>query len=42
MDKQIAELVRKYPNDSELGKKVRDLYWEQIRKGLGLKDESEK
>ena len=40
MDKQIAELVRKYPNDMELGKAIRDLYFKEIRKGLGLKDES--
>ena len=39
MDKQIAELVNKYPNDIKLGQKVRELYWKEIRKGLGLKDE---
>ena len=25
--KQLKELVKKYPNDMELGKKVRKLYW---------------
>ena len=40
IDKQIAELVRKYPNDMELGKAIRDLYFKELRKGLGLKDES--
>lgn len=41
MDKKIADLVRKYPNDAKLGEKVRELYWKEIRKGLGLKDEQE-
>ncbi len=39
MDTKVAELVKKYPNDSKLGQKVRELYWKEIRKGLGLKDE---
>ena len=25
--KQLKELVKKYPNDMELGKKIRKLYW---------------
>ncbi len=25
--KQLKELVKKYPNDMELGEKVRKLYW---------------
>ena len=29
MEKDIKELVKKYPNDMELGEKVRQLYWLQ-------------
>ena len=29
MEKHIKELVKKYPNDMELGEKVRQLYWLQ-------------
>jgi len=39
MDTKVAELVKKYPNDAKLGQKIRELYWKEIRKGLGLKDE---
>tara|TARA_B100001248_G_scaffold222494_1_gene179013 strand:- start:378 stop:566 length:189 start_codon:yes stop_codon:yes gene_type:complete len=27
--KQIMDLVEQYPNDQQLGSKVRQLYWEQ-------------
>jgi uncharacterized protein (UPF0147 family) len=27
--KQIMDLVEQYPNDQELGKNVRQVYWEQ-------------
>ena len=29
MDAHIKQLVEKYPNDFELGSKVRELYWLQ-------------
>ena len=27
--KQLTKLVEKYPNDMELGRKVREMYWNQ-------------
>jgi len=27
---KLEELVQKYPNDMELGKKVRQLYWDNL------------
>ena len=39
MDKQIVELIKKYPNDMELGKAIRDLYWKEPRKNDGPKYE---
>ena len=30
--KQIMELVEQYPNDFELGEKVREIYWTNYRK----------
>lgn len=30
--KQIMDLVEQYPNDQELGGKVREFYWEQRKK----------
>lgn len=35
MDKQIVELIKKYPNDMELGKAIRDLYFKEQRKNDG-------
>ena len=29
MDNHIKKLVEKYPNDFELGSKIRELYWLQ-------------
>ena len=30
MDAKIKDLVEQYPNDMELGAKVRELYWENV------------
>jgi hypothetical protein len=30
MDTKIKDLVEQYPNDMELGSKVRELYWENL------------
>ena len=34
--KQIMDLVEQYPNDQELGGKVREIYWEQRKKVTNL------
>lgn len=34
----IEELVNKYPNDSELGAKIRELYWEGRKKFDEMKE----
>jgi hypothetical protein len=30
MDAKLKDLVEQYPNDMELGAKVRELYWENL------------
>ena len=30
MDAKLKDLVEQYPNDMELGSKVRELYWENL------------
>jgi len=33
MEKHIKELVKKYPNDMELGSKIRELYFKNKENG---------
>lgn len=32
MLEEIIELIKQYPNDAELGKKIREWYWNNKRK----------
>jgi hypothetical protein len=41
MDTKIKDLVEQYPNDMELGSKVRELYWENLSRLEKLQKEME-
>jgi|694.fasta_scaffold27337_12 hypothetical protein len=28
----VTKMIEKYPNDQELGKKIRNFYWEKLKK----------
>ena len=36
---KLEELVQKYPNDMELGKKVRELYWDNLSRLQKMNEE---
>jgi hypothetical protein len=41
MDAKLKDLVEQYPNDMELGSKVRELYWENLSRLEKLQKEME-